>query len=286
MKRKAAPPALDADVLQRQKDRIVAGSQSFDDKIKALIEAKALEAQNERVVYKIAGLPEGLGWGEIKDALKEAVKTEGKIFIVHEDGATEAFVSAFAKDSAEKFASAADAKKMIKDKEYSMTQVTDTEALKAYWVDQFTQNPPRDLDKEINKVRSAKKNASKSPGGKKRKATSGPVTVAGVEYVSKDALMAKCAEIAKKNPSEELEVLAGADKEFAAALLNFHPNADAKKKTLKDLAVGKNPEHPSTRCFFAVQEDGSKIDFSYIKCISEIPEDAPGSPSAKKAKAE
>ena len=36
--------------------------------------------------------------------------------------------------------------------------------------------------------------------------------------------------------------------------------AAEKKKDVKDYAVGKNPEHPSTRCFFAVKEDGSKVD--------------------------
>lgn len=62
--------------------------------------------------------------------------------------------------------------------------------------------------------------------------------------------------------------------------------ASEKKAALKELAVGTNPEHPTTRCFFAVQEDGSKIDFSYIKCIGAIPDSEAASPSAKKAKAE
>ena len=95
--------------------------------------------------------------------------------------------------------------------------------------------------------------------------------------------MAKASEIAKKNPGSELETLSGADKDFAAALLDFHPKADEKKAKLTGIAVGTNPEHPTTRCFFAMQEGGEKIDFSYIKCIGAIPD---GTESAKKVKAE
>jgi hypothetical protein len=61
----------------------------------------------------------------------------------------------------------------------------------------------------------AKKGKGKgdNKGSEKRKAPSGPCTVAGEKYKSKDAVMIKASEIAKKNPDSELEVL------------EFHPKA-------------------------------------------------------------
>lgn len=240
VKRKTPPPPLDDDVAKRQKEKANAAAGatvSVDDKLKTLIEEKATLAVKERVVYKITGLPEGLKWGEIKDALKEETKAEGPIFIVHQDGATEAHVSAFSREgNPEKFEDAADRKKLIKETEYTMTKVTDEAVIKAYWVEQFTANPPKDIEKELNKLKSAerkaagkaKRDAKGSPGqGKKRRAPSGPVTLAGVTYASKDEVMAKASEIAKKNPGSELETLAGGDKDFAMALLDFHPKVVA-----------------------------------------------------------
>jgi len=296
VKRKTPPPPLDEDVVKRNKEKASAGAASsgtvsIDDKMKTLIEEKASTAVKERVVYKITGLPEGLKWGEIKDSMKEETKAEGPIFIVHQDGATEAHVSAFNRDgNAEKFEDAADKKKLIKDTEYTLTKVTDEAEIKAYWMDQFTANPPKDIEKELNKLKSAAHKAKRDGARgdpKKRRAPSGPVSIGGTTYASKDEVMAKASEIAKKNPGSEMETLAGADAEFAMALLDFHPKAGEKKKALKELAVGTNPEFPTTRCFFAVQEDGSKIDFSYIKCIGAIPEDTAAegaAPAAKKAK--
>ena len=53
-------------------------------------------------------------------------------------------------------------------------------------------------------------------------------------------------------------------------LLGFHDKKDAKKDGLKHFTVGTHPEHPETRCFFIVKEDGKKEDFSCVKCIKNL----------------
>jgi len=57
-----------------------------------------------------------------------------------------------------------------------------------------------------------------------------------------------------------------------AELLDFHDKKDAKKAHLKHFTVGTHPEHIETRCFFIVKEDGSKEDFSCVKCIKNLEE--------------
>jgi len=288
VKRKTPPPTLDEDVQKRTKrDRTIKGGDVDGAELKKLIESKAQKACKDRIVYKVTGLPEGVSWADIKDAVNEASKVEGRIFIQHSNGQTEAHVSCIAaKGDPEKLADVADKALTIKDASVNMTKIEDEAALLEYWVNEFTKNPPKELEKEMNKAKAGKKKE-----GKKRSAPqSGPVTIAGVQYTSKDEVKTKAMEMAKRNPDTELEVLEGADRAFAAAILDSHPKAAEKKKDVKDYAVGKNPEHPSTRCFFAVKEDGSKVDFSFIKCIDAVPEDAKAggssSPKAKRAKTE
>lgn len=273
VKRKTAPPALDDDVAKRSK-REPRGSKGGDvdgEALKKAIAEKAQKACKDRSVFKLTGLPKGLGWTEIKDAVKGAAELPGKIFIEHEQGATEAHVSCFVDEgTAEKLEAAADKGMSINETKFTMTKIEDEAALQEYWVAQFTKNPPKELERELKKAKN-KRGKDDNPN-KKRRAQSGPVTIAGAVYTSKDEAKTKAMEIAKRNPDSELEVLAGADREFAAAVLDFHPNASEKKKNLKDIAVGTNPDYPTTRCFFAVQEDGTKVDFSYIKCIDAAPE--------------
>jgi len=288
VKRKTPAPPLDEDVAKRAQSKKRGASNDEDDALTKALEAKADGAVKDRIVYKITGLPSGCGWAEIKDAIKENTKAEGKIFTVHDDGATEAFVSAMAKNNTTKFAEAGELK--VNDSVCTFTKIEEEAELKKYWLEQFTKNPPKDvLDKLAKENKMAKRGGGKKDSAKgKRKATSGPMTVAGVTYTSKDEAKAKAMEIAKRNPDSEYEALEGVEADFAKGLLAFHPKAAEKQKALKEVGVGKNPEFPTTRCFFAVQEDGTKVDFSYIKCIDAAPEDSAsaGSPKAKKAKTE
>lgn len=289
IKRNTAAPPLDADVAKRaqQRDNKSAKSDANvggEEAMKAAIDEKAEEAVQKRHVFKVAGVPEGVKWTEIKDAVKEATGIESKFFIQMTEGSSDARLSCLTEGDAEKFKGA---ELKVKEATLELTKIEDKAELKEYWINEFTKNPP----KEIEKMARKKQHQKPAAGKNKRKGAekSGPLTVAGVEYPSKDEVKAKAMEIVKRNPDQAFQVLEGAEKDFAAAILAFHPKAAEKKKSLKEYGVGTNPEHPTTRCFFAVQEDGTKVDFSYIKCIDAAPAEAAAegaSPSAKKAKTE
>jgi len=53
-------------------------------------------------------------------------------------------------------------------------------------------------------------------------------------------------------------------------LLSYHENGEAKLKNLKHFVVDVHPNYIDTRCLFAVKEDGTREDFSVVKCIDKI----------------
>jgi len=55
-------------------------------------------------------------------------------------------------------------------------------------------------------------------------------------------------------------------------LLEYHDNKDKKMHNLGHFTVDVHPEYKDTRCFFAVKEDGTKEDFSAVKCINNLEE--------------
>jgi hypothetical protein len=55
-----------------------------------------------------------------------------------------------------------------------------------------------------------------------------------------------------------------------AAVFRLHPNFEEKGVGLKTFAIGKHPEHPESKCFFVVKEDGSLEDFSISKCLQQL----------------
>ncbi|PIA54622.1 hypothetical protein AQUCO_00900884v1 [Aquilegia coerulea] len=58
------------------------------------------------------------------------------------------------------------------------------------------------------------------------------------------------------------------DKVLLMQVLHFHPKSTEKMGTgIQDIKVGRHPEHPKTRCFLIIRNDGSVEDFSYIKCV-------------------
>ena len=39
---------------------------------------------------------------------------------------------------------------------------------------------------------------------------------------------------------------------------------------MKEVVVDINKEHPDTRCFYIVRNDGTREDFSAVKCIENL----------------
>lgn len=54
------------------------------------------------------------------------------------------------------------------------------------------------------------------------------------------------------------------------AVFRLHPNYEEKGKNLKTFAIGKHPDHPESKCFFIVKENGEREDFSISKCLQQL----------------
>jgi hypothetical protein len=57
---------------------------------------------------------------------------------------------------------------------------------------------------------------------------------------------------------------------LARELLTYHDKGAEKVKDLKHFVVDVHPEYLDIRCLFAVKNDGSREDFSIVKCIGRI----------------
>lgn len=53
-------------------------------------------------------------------------------------------------------------------------------------------------------------------------------------------------------------------------LFKYHPSKKDELAQCKEVYVDIHPEYKTTRCYFAVLEDGSKLDVSFHKCLAEL----------------
>lgn len=60
------------------------------------------------------------------------------------------------------------------------------------------------------------------------------------------------------------------DEEMLKDLFKYHPSKKDILSQTKEVYVDIHPEYKSTRCFFAVMEDKSKLDVSFHKCLAEL----------------
>lgn len=54
------------------------------------------------------------------------------------------------------------------------------------------------------------------------------------------------------------------------AVSRLHPQFETKFKNMKTFSIHKHPEHPESKCFFVVREDGTEEDFSISKCLQQL----------------
>lgn len=52
--------------------------------------------------------------------------------------------------------------------------------------------------------------------------------------------------------------------------MKYHTKGEEKLKDFEYFTVDLHPEFKDTKCFFVVKKDGTKEDFSYVKCMREI----------------
>jgi len=52
--------------------------------------------------------------------------------------------------------------------------------------------------------------------------------------------------------------------------MKYHDSGDKKMEGFDHFTVDVHPKFSDTKCFFVVRKDGTKEDFSYVKCMKEI----------------
>lgn len=93
------------------------------------------------------------------------------------------------------------------------------------------------------------------------------LTLGGIVFKTKTAAMERVKRILHESP---LNVpLSGEDLRIARSLLELHPNAQQKIGCgVRQIEVRRHNDFgPSTPCMYAIREDGTVTDFSYIRCF-------------------
>ncbi len=94
------------------------------------------------------------------------------------------------------------------------------------------------------------------------------ITFLGTEYKDVDRLKQVFRNIV--NSVSNGQVIKGESSNKLDALLAYHEKHEQKLKNKAHYVVDVHPEFPETRCFFVVKEDGTKEDFSFVKCINRL----------------
>ena len=103
---------------------------------------------------------------------------------------------------------------------------------------------------------------------KKKKYLDEKIILGGKEYSNVDLIKIETKKIL--NNYSDGEKLNNEDKNFVLDLLKYHHNYEEKIKNMDYIIVDKNEKYKYTRCFFIVDKDGNKTDFSSKKCIENI----------------
>eukprot|EP00403_Amphidinium_massartii_P029325 CAMPEP_0178393126 /NCGR_PEP_ID=MMETSP0689_2-20121128/12028_1 /TAXON_ID=160604 /ORGANISM="Amphidinium massartii, Strain CS-259" /LENGTH=834 /DNA_ID=CAMNT_0020013711 /DNA_START=22 /DNA_END=2523 /DNA_ORIENTATION=+ len=95
----------------------------------------------------------------------------------------------------------------------------------------------------------------------------GHMRVGSGNYANRTELRRHCRELlAKYTDDAQLEP---EDERFAKELLENHSRATEKMKNMVRVTVAFNPAHNS-RTFYVVRADGTKEDFSYLRCVQNV----------------
>ena len=103
---------------------------------------------------------------------------------------------------------------------------------------------------------------------KKKKYLDDKISLGGKEYNNIDLVKNETKNILNKY--KDGEKLENEDKNFILDLLKYHHNHDEKIKNMDYIMVDRNEKFQFSRCFFIVDKNGNKTDFSSKKCIENI----------------
>ena len=103
---------------------------------------------------------------------------------------------------------------------------------------------------------------------KHKKYLDNPITLGKEEYTNIDLVKSQAKKILNKY--KDNEKLKGEHKKFILDLLKYHHNYDEKVIDMDYIIVAPNEEYKYSRCFFIVDKNKNKKDFSFKKCIENI----------------
>ena len=94
------------------------------------------------------------------------------------------------------------------------------------------------------------------------------ITLGGKEYNNLDVIKNETKKIINKY--QDGAKLENEDKNFVIDLLKYHHNYEEKIKNMDYICVDKNEKFKYSRCFYIVDKNGNKTDFSSKKCIENL----------------
>ena len=118
------------------------------------------------------------------------------------------------------------------------------------------------------KLREKHNKAKEEKSKKNKKYFTRPIKLGKKEFTNIDLVKSHTKKLLNKYKDDEK--LEGEDKEFIVDLLKYHHNYKEKAKDMDYITVGENQEHKHSRCFFIVDKNKNKKDFSSKKCIENI----------------
>lgn len=97
------------------------------------------------------------------------------------------------------------------------------------------------------------------------------VFLAGVKFKTLSEVRNMFKKLLKsKNANDKVE---GLEAEMLKEIMKFHPKNAEKMKEFANFEVNMHPDYPDTKCFFTVDKEGTKKDFSYVKCLKRLADD-------------
>eukprot|EP00735_Rhodelphis_limneticus_P008862 TRINITY_DN2333_c0_g1::TRINITY_DN2333_c0_g1_i2::g.20893::m.20893 TRINITY_DN2333_c0_g1::TRINITY_DN2333_c0_g1_i2::g.20893 ORF type:complete len:289 (-),score=121.72,DUF3223/PF11523.3/7e+03,DUF3223/PF11523.3/2.6e-17,La/PF05383.12/0.0005,Neocarzinostat/PF00960.13/0.21 TRINITY_DN2333_c0_g1_i2:58-924(-) len=217
--------------------------------------------------FELTEIPDGVIWKDIKAVAENLF---GTLVTVHVAGAEDADKTNFLqvaplKDGVEaakekivaEGVKSADGKVLAK-----ANLVTGEGAEKLDALSQKLKNERHQKQTNKRKGGDAEGAANKRPKNEKK------VTLAGREF-TKEEVITKVKAIFRANPEGDVAI-EGKEHDFLLDLLKYHTKSEEKLKDLKQVILADNAAHKEngSRCFYVVRNDGTREDFSYIKCAS------------------
>uniref|UniRef100_A0A0G4GRF9 HTH La-type RNA-binding domain-containing protein n=1 Tax=Chromera velia CCMP2878 TaxID=1169474 RepID=A0A0G4GRF9_9ALVE len=231
------------------------------------------EKQNAAgVIVKISGVPAEASWQDVKTAVIAAAKEKGGVtqknpVLFCSQVSSEGFVTLVFQPFPDATAIVKSLTLEVNKKALTINVLSGEEAGKAL------KSLPKFVQDERQK---AAKRAQQQAQGRGKGSTA-PIKVGGIKFNNIGDVRSRCKSILNTTPDDKLLDPSSTEYTLVCGVLDYHPNAEGKKKGMTGLKVSTLEKGGATsRCFFVVREDGEPAeDFSISKCLDTMMNDPP-----------